>query len=423
MLADIDRTPPPTAVDVYLARHPIYDGGNRRVAYEILYRATSVSTSAVGTLPEATMCSDTALHAVVAIGLDRLVGSVPAFINVGREHLVGDLYRVFDPKTVVLELLETIEPDQAVVDACARAARDGYPIALDDFEGKESWAPLLPYAQIIKVDVLNQTEDSLRDFLAPLKVYDHLQFLAERVETGAMRALCGKLGFTLYQGYYFSRPETLGGRALSLQQATVVQLLGLLSDPEASDRALEEAFRSHPSLSHALLRIVNSAAIGARDIDSIPFAIRMLGRSALSRWLLIMLVAGVASQSPIAHEAVQHALVRARFCELVTVSSGSGDPSARFLVGLLSQLDILMGQDMAQVLERLPVSGEVRDALLHRVGPHAQVLMLAEMYERAQWDAVDDMDPGSGAMLGECYVQATVWAAQRLSVSLPGSRR
>ncbi len=406
---------PPTAQDVCLARQPIFDLGNRCVAYELLYRASAVSTSAGGFSVDA-MCSDTALHAVVSIGLDRLTAGAPAWVNLGREHLVADLYRVFDPREVVLELLETITPDDAVIAACRRAVSEGYTIALDDFEGKPSWAPLLEIAHIVKVDVLGHDAESLSAFVAPLRRYPQLTLLAERVETGTMRALCAKLGFSLFQGYYFSRPETLGGRALSLQQVTIANLLRLLSDPEVSERALDEAFGSHPSLSYALLRIVNSASLGFRNVESIPYAVQLLGRAALSRWLLILLVSGVASRSPIAQEAVKHALVRARFCELVTAANGTGDPSARFLVGLLSRFDVLLGLPMAEVLSRLPVSADVRDALLHGVGPHAAVLSLVEAYEHAAWDAVATLGAESDAPLGETYAQAVTWAESRLSL-------
>jgi EAL and modified HD-GYP domain-containing signal transduction protein len=406
---------PPTAQDVCLARQPIFDLGNRCVAYELLFRATATATSATGFSVDA-MCSDTALHAIVSIGLDRLTAGAPAWVNLSQEHLVADLYRVFDPREVVLELLETIEPNAAVIEACKRAVRAGYQLALDDFEGKASWLPLLEMAHVVKVDVLGHDAVSLATFIAPLRRYPHLRLLAERVETQAMHTLCKKLGFTLFQGYYYSRPETLGGRALSLQQVTIANLLQLLSDPEVSERALDEAFGSHPSLSYALLRIVNSASLGFRNVESIPYAVQLLGRAALSRWLLILLVSGVASRNPIAAEAVKHALVRARFCELVTQTLGRGDPSARFLVGLLSRFDVLLGLPMSDVLDRLPVSDEVRSALLFGTGPHAEVLSLAEAYEHGAWDAVSVLSPDSLAMLSEVYVEAVTWAESRLSV-------
>ncbi len=413
-VSDVDVTPPPTAQHVFIARQPIFDAAHRRVAYELLYRANGNATQAyVGGVSQALMCGDTALHALLSIGLDRLTAGTTAFVNVTEEHLLGELYKIFDPRAVVLELLETVDGTPAVVDACARAVAEGYTLALDDYDGRPSLEPLLPYVKIIKIDVLDHPD--LRDLgplVARLKTQG-LAVLAERIETPEVLALATEVGFTMFQGYVFSRPETLDGRSVNVQHATVFQIMALLSDPDATDCALEEAFRSHPSLSLTLLRIVNSASFGGRNVDSIPHAIRMIGREALSRWVLIMLVASVGSRSPVAHEAVIDALVRGRFCESVTARGASGDPAARFLVGLLSKMDTLLGQPMAQVLERLPVTEDVRAALLDGTGPHAPVLMLADAYEQADWPLVDTLT--ADVALSSLYAEAVSWANDRLS--------
>jgi len=412
---EVDVTPPPTAKHVFIARQPIFDTNRRRVAYELLYRAHRDATAAIG-LSESHMCGDTALHALLSIGLDRLTAGTTAFVNITREHLLGELYKIFDPTAVVLELLETVDGDAAVVDACGRAVAEGYRLALDDYDGRASLDPLLPYASIVKLDVLGKTAAELAPTVARLNGLG-LTVLAERVETAEMLHTCETLGCVLFQGYVFSRPETLDGRAVNVQHATVFNIMALLNEPDVTESALEEAFRSHPSLSLSLLRIVNSASFGARSVDSIPHAIRLIGREALSRWMLIMLVATVGGQSPVAHEAVVQALVRGRFCETVTAHGLSGNPEARFLVGLLSRMDALLGLPMESVLERLPVSVDVRDALLTGTGPHAPVLRLADAYERGEWSEVDADDNVAIALRAELaglYAEAAAWATQRL---------
>jgi EAL and modified HD-GYP domain-containing signal transduction protein len=416
-LMEVDVTPPPTARHVFVARQPIFDDRNKRVAYELLYRAAPDATHAGGEVSAALMCGDTALHALLSIGLDRLTAGTTAFVNITEEHLLGDLYKIFPPKNVVLELLETIDGTPAVVDACARAVRDGYTLALDDYDGRPSLDPLLDYASIVKLDVLAVAEvRELAPTIARLRGRG-LTVLAERVETAEAVQVARELGCTLFQGYVFSRPETLDGRTVNVQQATVFQIMALLNAPDATDRALEEAFRSHPSLSLSLLRIVNSAAFGGRGVDSIPHALRLVGREALSRWMLIMLVASVGSRSAVAHEAVLSALVRGRFCELVTAHVGRGDPAARFLLGLLSRMDALLGMPMVEVLERLPVSDDLRRALLDGTGPDAAVLILADDYERAAWQAVEAQAPSLA--LAALYTEAVTWASERLSRAAP----
>ncbi len=365
------------------------------------------------------MCNDTALHSLVSIGLDRLTAGSTAFVNVSREHLVDELFRIFDAQEVVLELLETIEPDDVVVAACARAAKDGYTIALDDYDGRSSLDVLLPYVSIVKLDVLGKSSYELAPVVSRLRSLG-IKVLAERVETANERDLCRALGCELFQGYVYSRPETLDGRSLSVQDTAIMRILALTQDPYVTDGELEDAFRSHPSLSHTLLRIVKSAAVGVNNVSSIPHALRILGRSALSRWLMVMLVGSVASRDPVSHEEVLCALTRARFCELVSERTetgvNSGDPSSRFLVGLLSRMDYMLGMPMSEVLQRLPVDGLVKSALMDGIGIHGKVLGLARAYEVADWNAVDRLrSAGSvhGALL-QAYSDATQWAASTL---------
>lgn len=421
---DVDLALPPTAQHVFVARQPIFDCGSDRVAYELLYRASREATSAQTGLSSTFMCGDTALHALLSIGLERLTAGTRAFVNITEEHLLGELYKIFDAEAVVLELLESIDATSAVIEACERAVEEGYVLALDDYDGRDSLDPLLPLVSIVKVDVLPWARSATLDQLAPLvmKLKAHeLLLLAERVETPEALEQCGALGFDLFQGYVFSRPETLDGRAATVHQAVVFQIVSMLQQPRVTEHDPEDVFRSHPSLSFTLLRIVNSASFGGRSVDSISHAIRLVGREALSRWMIIMLVASVGAQSAVAYEAVMMALVRGRFCEVISEQSGHRDPPARFLVGLLSRMDILLGLTMEQVLDRLPVSDDVRDALLLGRGPHADVLALADAYERADWDIVEQEVPDMRAVFTELYAESVIWAGDRLASAAPNS--
>ena len=411
-----DTLTPPLASDhVYVARQPIFDQRHRRIAYELLYRASAEAVDA-GTISRDAMCGETALHAMVSIGMERLAGGCTAFINVTRAHFVAELHKLFDPKSVVIELVESIVADDAVLESCARAVADGYTLALDDYDGRAALDSLLPFVKIIKLDVLDVEPAELERRIARVQGRG-LTLLAERVETPEMLAYCEALGCTMFQGYVFSRPEVLNGRAVSLAQTTIFQVLAMLADPAATESAIEDTFRSQPSLSLALLRIVNSVSFGVQRVHSITQAIRLIGRVALSRWLLVMLATSTASQGPVAHEAVMHALVRSRFCELLNLRTAPGEPGSRFLVGLVSRLDALLGISMAEVLERLPLGVDMRDALLTDSGPYAPMLQLARAYDAGDWTTVEGREddvPGGAAELVLTYTDATTWASERL---------
>jgi EAL and modified HD-GYP domain-containing signal transduction protein len=403
--------------DVFVARQPIFDARDRLFAYELLYRSSAQQNWASGATPDQ-MCTDTVIHSVLSIGLDRLTGGAVSFVNLTRELLMRGLYELFDPRTVVVELLETVEPDEEVIAACERLVAAGYRLALDDFVYSPAYEPLLALASVIKVDVLDREESELEALASRLKQFD-VRLLAERVETAAVRDSCRAMGFDLFQGYYYSRPEILSKRELSIEQATMVRLMNLLTDDSQAETAIEDAFRSDPSLSYKLLRIVNSAAFGGREIESISFALRLLGRTSLHQWLTILLVSTVGTQSGVSRELVKVALVRARFCELIGLKQRKRDQAGSlFLVGMFSMLDVLMQMPMEEIVVRMALGHDVRNALLRREGPLAPTLGLAVAYDSADWNEARAAADAVGVPLDQIavlYADSLAWARERLS--------
>ncbi|MGH7619739.1 MAG: EAL and HDOD domain-containing protein, partial [Gemmatimonadaceae bacterium] len=272
-------------------------------------------------------------------------------------------------------------------------------------------------ATVVKVDILNRPREDLQrvaDQLRPAGV----RLLAERVETAAVRDMCVELGYELFQGYLFSRPETLSKTDVSAGQLAVMRLLNLIRDPRSGDRSLEAAFQTDLALTYKLLRIVNAAAIGGRGITSIPHAMRLIGRDALHRWLTVLLVASVGQRGDVSHELALTAMTRARMCELLaTRAKLRTDPGSAFIVGLLSLLDVLLEMPMDAILAKLELSADVCSALLSREGPLAPPLQLVEAYEHADWDLSQSLATDAGIStetLPDLYVDALHWANERI---------
>jgi EAL and modified HD-GYP domain-containing signal transduction protein len=402
--------------DVFVGRQPIFDTQDRLFAYELLYRSGAAQNFAAGTSSEL-MCTDTVIHALISIGLAPLTGGTLAFVNVTRSFLLSGQYELFEPKAVVLELLETVAPDDEVVDACEALVRKGYTLALDDFVMAPGYERLLRLASIVKLDVLGKDAAEIRRAADELRRYD-VRLLAERVETQEVHDTCKRLGYTLFQGYYYSKPQIVSHRELGVEHTQMLRLLTLLENQAAPDQEIEDAFKSDPGLSYKLLRIANSASYGGREVQSIGFALRMVGRGVLHRWLTLLLVSSVAKQSGIAHELVLSALVRARLCELVAERSGDrAQAGPRFLVGLFSLLDALLRMPMDGILARMSIDADVKDALLSRAGPHAPTLALAEAQEKGDWQAVTDAATAVGlpaSAVSALYTEALAWAWERV---------
>ncbi|MEO7083712.1 MAG: EAL domain-containing protein [Gemmatimonadaceae bacterium] len=407
-------------VDVFVARQPIFDARGDLFAYELLYRRSGSDTVAEGVSPDV-MTSEVFVQAFLNIGLDRVAAGHRAFLNFTRDMLLRGMHRLVDPSLVVIELLETVEPAADVVAACQDLVASGYTLALDDFVYSPAYVPVLRIAKIVKLDVLGRTDAELRRAYAQVESFGGT-VLAERVETREIRDRCATIGYGLFQGYYFSKPETLARRDLSAAQLTILRLMKLLRDPAVTDLALDDAFRCDVSLTYKLLRSVNSATLGGRGIESIRHAVRLVGRVELSNWLSLLLVTSVAGKGGTDAELVRVALHRARFCETLALGGHDrGSAGSLFMVGLFSLLDAILKVPLAEVLHSIDLADDVRAALLDRTGPYASTLKLVEAYERGDWAAVpsacDQLGVDSSLLSGLC-VDATRWTREQIDLAM-----
>ncbi len=402
-------------MDLFVARQPIFDLEGDLSAYELLYRRGSQSRAADGASTEQ-MSLDVIIQSFLEIGLERITRRKTGFINFSREMLVSGSWELLDPRAVVIELLEDVPVDAEVVAACDRLVAAGYRLALDDFVPGGPHERLVPLAEIVKVDVLDRPEAELREVAAPL-LARKVRLLAERVETEAVRDSCRALGFELFQGYFYSRPELIERRGISVAYAPIVQLMNLLRDDAVGDAAVEEAFRRDPTLSYKLLQVVNAASYGGRGIESILHAIRILGRATLHRWLALLLASSLATGGAMNVELAHAAVLRARFCERLGEAAGRKASGPLFMVGLFSMMDALLGTSMEELLSQINLAEEMRDALLRRAGPLAGWLGVVEAYEAGRWDEVTRLSAALGVPAGEVpglYLEALGWARERV---------
>ena len=395
--------------DAINARQPIFDHRQTRVGFELLFRAAADATSSVGSA-DGQMVAGTVMRAVLGIGLDRLAEGVRVWINCTRDFLVDRGWQVLDPARVVLEVLETVEPDDAVVAACAEARARGYRLALDDFVYSDAWLPLLALCQVVKIDVLGRSAAELAAVVRQLRPF-RVTLLAERVETDEVRVTCAKLGFTLFQGYFYRQPETVVQRDLDVGESTAMQLLALLRSDDATTAEIEDALKRDPGLVLKLLQIVNNAATGVSGVESIRHAVSMIGRTSLERWVLLLVMARAARIGSRQREQFTLGLTRARLLELLP---GEEAPSQRFLAGLLSMLPTLLLCPVQSVIPPLQLAPPVEQALVAREGPLGALLVASEAYEVGEWDRID---PALLAGMAACYPDALQWAIDQVALT------
>lgn len=397
-------------MDAFFARQPIFDRAGEVAGYELLYRGSAETDSAAG--DGASMSSRLLVSAVLGHGIDEVTGGHPAFVNIPRDMLLEGLTDVLDPATTIIEILETVEPDDDVAAACARLVAAGYRLALDDYITGDPREPLLRYAHIVKVDLARQPAAQLQELVSELHGFG-ARLVAEKIEDAALWNRCRDLGFDLFQGYFFRKPQLVTHRDLSAEQLHILSLFNLLQDPATTDAQIVAAFRGDVALSFKLLAMANTAAVGAAGIESIPHALRLLGRGTLARWIAVLLAASRGRSAGTRNELLRETLIRARFAECIgesgTLKSSAG---SLFLVGILSHMDALLSTPLAGIIARLKLAPAVRDALLQRTGPLGPALRLVEAYEDGRWTEAEVLSADAGIQarrLPALYREAIEW--------------
>ncbi|MCA9783681.1 MAG: EAL domain-containing protein [Candidatus Delongbacteria bacterium] len=400
----------------YLARQPILDEHQNLAAYELLYRSSERNLFPVGEEDVAT-CR-VLQSALIQFGLDELSADHRVFINLIEDALLQGSYHMLPQDRVVLELLESVEPSSGVLQASRQLKKDGYTLALDDFTFRSDYLALVQLADVIKVD-LRETEHWKNPRAVEALLGRGKQMLAEKVETHEEFQQARELGYTRFQGFFFSRPQMLKARNIKGSALHYTQLLNQISSPELDVGELERIISADISLSWKLLRYINSAAMARRqEIGSIRQALLMLGESQIRRWASVVAVGELNKGHSI--ELLKLCLIRARFCESISghLNCNPAEMAEAFLTGLLSGLDAMLDMAMHKILPELHLSPTLNRALLEHTGSLHARLELVQCYESGNVDRVASLSDELGLdaeSLPGIYKEAVGWVQQTLA--------
>ena len=399
--------------NIFIGRQAIYDKQLKVFAYELLSRSNAELNEAfVGEHNANHATTIVMLNALTEIGLQQIVGNHPAFINFTYDFLVGENKIPDLPNQLVLEILEDVKVTDELVSAIKKLSGSGYLIALDDFIYRDNMLPLVKIADIIKIDILQLDEQGLREHVKKLRQYD-VRLLAEKVETQKQYELCTELGFDYFQGYFFCEPKIVEGHRAPSNRITIINLLAQLQDPEVHIEKLEELISQDLALSFRLLKYINSAAFALqREVSSIHHAIVMLGLNTIRSLANLMLMSNIDDKP---HGLLIIAIIRARMCEELASNIDKKMKDTFFTAGLFSVIDALMDSTMEDIVSQLPLTLDLRDALLEQKGIIGEALKCCIAFERADWKAVQFQNLDEKT-IQKSYFNAVIWSNDAMAL-------
>jgi c-di-GMP-related signal transduction protein len=393
----------------FVARQPILDVEQQVFGYELLFRD---GVENFFRSPDAEAAARSTLDSTLMMGLDVLCDGHRAFINCTRELLLKDGITLLPMGQTVVEILESVPVDELVIAASERLKAAGYLLALDDYVAKDPREALVPYVDILKVDFeLTSREEQTQ--MIKRHAPAGKRMLAEKIETQEQFAAAQKMGYVYFQGYFFRRPEVLRSREIPTNQANYLRLLAEVAKEEIDLRKVEQMIKTEASILYRLLRYLNSPIFGMRsEIHSIRHALAILGEREIRRWIRLVALVSVGMLK--SSDLLLSALVRARFCELVSTRIPRTQ-SDLFLVGMFSMIDAMLELSMAEILEKVPLDKDIKAVLLSGGGPLQPVYELMLAQEAGNWQAARLAAARlslAESETGELWWQALQWGRQ-----------
>lgn len=396
----------------YVGRQPILDSSQQVFGYELLFR-NGLDNSFSGDRDQATRQM---IDNVLLFGLDTLTPSARAFINCTREALVDRLVTTLPVEVSVLEVVESIQVDDEVFEACRDLKQMGYRLALDDFMPESGADRLIPLADYIKLDFRACSPRELRKIHESLKGAK-AEFIAEKVETEEEFHQARASGYQYFQGYFFARPTILQQREIPPSHMLYVQLLSAISQSPWDQREVERLVMAEASLCFRVLRLVNSPALAIRgQITSIRQALLMIGEDEFRKLVCVASATSFGKRFNMSSELILLALHRARFCELLAPVAHQLQ-GEQYLIGLLSAFDAILQIPTAQILQLLPLRPDAAGVLLGEETPASLPFQLLQCYEKRQWVRCARFCHKlriSEAELTSIYINALQWATKEI---------
>jgi len=370
-------------MEIFVARQPIFNTHKKIFGYELLFR--NGLENKFPDIDGDTATSNVLSNTFFSFELKELLGNKTGLINFTKKLLLQKAPLLFPQKHVIIEVLETVEPMDAVLAALSEIKKKGFTIALDDFVYHKKFRPMMALCKIIKFDLITTPLDTLVDIIQDIRSNWNIPLLAEKVETYEEFQKAKEMGFMLFQGYFFSRPEILSKKGISSVQIARIRLINEVGQPELNLNRIETLIKNDVSISYRLLKFINSAYFKRPNpINTLKDAITFLGTNELRKFINIVVTSDLCEKKP--NELIRQSIIRARMCEQIgTVINKTYLPEELFTLGLFSLLDAMLDHKMDEILKQIGLSEKMETALAGNEKGFNQILNMVKLFEQGDW--------------------------------------
>lgn len=374
-------------MDIFMARQPILDKDKNIYGYELLYRSKNlVMDETDGDIATLNVINNT----IMTIGFRDVIDQGLAFLNFTSELIKKDVPMVFNSESIIIEILEDVKPDESLLLKIKELKKNGYIFAIDDYDSNYSYEEFLSLVDIIKVDFKKTTINERSNITQKLMQYD-IKLLAEKIETNDEFIEAKELGYDLFQGFFFQRPQILRNKEMKVLNASHIQAINELSKSEPDYKELTNIIKTDVAMTYKFLKLINSVAFYTRArIESLNEALVRLGFREINKLIFLLMFKELAVGNP--DVLIDNALIRAKFSEgLARKTKFKNKNDNFFLLGMFSMIDVILSIPKNEALKGIPISDELKKGLIGvEENEYSKMMELIINHERGNFEYLDN---------------------------------
>jgi EAL and modified HD-GYP domain-containing signal transduction protein len=344
----------------------------------------------------------------------KFVNDKTMFITFTPSLLFRNVPKLFEPDKMVIQLDENLVVHPLSKVFIKKYRNAGYQFALNDFRFSLNYMELLDDVSYVRLNLKkwskrkgSQEKDSLENIIGMVQSMNK-QCIAVGVDTQELYDLGLKLNFDYMEGDYIASTLVNKVDKVSYLQGNFFQLLVELSQEEPDIDKMEEIVSRDAGLTFAILKLVNSAYFALRRrTASVKQALVTMGIGQLRQW--VYMLSFEPTKNPAAEELLKISFLRAKFAsELVPhITDCPISVHEAYMMGMFSTMEYMVDASMEEILEEIPLSDAVKQALISQDGVAGELYQLILNYERADWKMskafAESLDI-STALLSQIYV-------------------
>ncbi|NCC67859.1 MAG: HDOD domain-containing protein [Clostridia bacterium] len=379
----------------YIVRQPIKDPQGSIIAYEILYHGENQAYSSEEAAAKANdfVVADT-IYAFLTQNKDKSLKGALHFMTFTTTLLMKKAPHLFEKSELVIQIDDSVIIHPLAMHFVQQFAAEGYKIAVNEFQFAPRYLSLIGEIDYIKLNFQSSTDITIHNVIEIAHSMGK-KCIATDIRDEATYEKAIKMGVDSLEGPFVAEKLSTKAHTSGYLQSNFFRLMVAVTREEPDMEEIERVISMDATLTYGLLRMANSVYYALRHrATTIRQAIMTLGVVQLKQWIYLLSASNAENQIDSASEEfLKLSFMRASFCsELMNYTKKMPiTKSDAYLMGMFSTLNYLIDSPLEDILAQIPISKDVKNALLKHEGLCGALYDLVLSYERADWGRINDL--------------------------------